>query len=200
MAHSAPDMIDMVFGLEGGMLSGDYPFALWAALAARLPALAEDEHVGVLPLHLSASSEGMLLTGRSRLSLRLPTALTDVARALSGQQLDIPGATLRLGDCKARAIQPHPTLHAQLVACADDEIVFMDSIQAQLAGMGVAGKMICGRRRTLAGLQQTIQGYSLVLHDLSPDASLRVQSAGMGEARRFGCGFFVPHKVISDLE
>jgi hypothetical protein len=39
-----------------------------------------------------------------------------------------------------------------------------------------------------------------VVHDLKPEASILLQCAGMGEGRQFGCGIFMPYKVISDLE
>jgi CRISPR-associated protein Cas6 len=77
--------------------------------------------------------------------------------------------------------------------------MFTDHINSQLSKMGIEGKLICGRRRALAGGQQLIHGFSLVIHDLKPEASLQLQYAGLGEGRQFGCGLFVPHKTISGL-
>ena len=59
--------------------------------------------------------------------------------------------------------------------------------------------MICGKRLSVSGSQRSIDGYSLVLHDLKPEASLHLQYAGLGEDRQFGCGIFVPYKVITGL-
>jgi hypothetical protein len=59
--------------------------------------------------------------------------------------------------------------------------------------------LICGKRRDINDDQQSIHGYSLVVHDLTPEASLRLQFVGLGEGRQFGCGIFVPSKVISGL-
>jgi CRISPR-associated protein Cas6 len=39
-----------------------------------------------------------------------------------------------------------------------------------------------------------IVGFSLMLHALAPEDSLRMQAAGLGTARHLGCGIFVPHK------
>jgi hypothetical protein len=33
-----------------------------------------------------------------------------------------------------------------------------------------------------------------MLHELSPEHSLRMQAAGLGAQRKLGCGIFVPHK------
>jgi len=196
-----PEMIDMVFDLGGGTLSAAYPFALWAALICRAPRLAEEKLVGVLPLRTAESNEGMLLPKRAKLVLRLPAALAEhAATALSGRRLDVTGeGTMQLGKCRPRSILHSPTIHAQLVAGATDEMLFTNGIINRLSEMGIAGKLICGKRGTLAGDRQSIHGYSLVIHDLKPEASLHLQYAGLGENRQFGCGIFVPHKVISGL-
>jgi len=201
MADDTPEMIDLMFDLDGGILPGSYPFALWAALLHHLPQLAEEQQVGILPLRLSESQEGMLLPKRAKLVLRLSSALADHAVAgLQGRQLDVSGNPLLLGSGKKRTIQPSPTLHAQLVSGASDEVLFLDIVNAQLGKMGITGNLICGMRRTLTGDQQSIQGYSLVVHDLKPEDSLLLQYAGLGEGRQYGCGIFVPYKVISGLD
>ena len=83
---------------------------------------------------------------------------------------------------------------------ADDEVAFVEEVESALAAMGVEAKLICGQRHTLTDGERAIKGYSLVLHDLTPEDSLRVQYSGLGKERRFGCGIFVPYKVISGLE
>ena len=199
MANVIHEMVDMVFDLEGGILPDTYPFALWAEIVRIAPRLAEDESVGVLPLQTAESREGLLLPKRAKLVLRLPTALLDAASRLAGSVLQIGSSQLRPGTNRARPIQPFPTLHAQLVTGASDETMFMESIREQLSEMSIAANLVCGMRRTLADCQRTIHGYSLVVHDLKPEASLQLQYAGLGEERHFGCGIFVPHKVISGL-
>lgn len=198
-------MIDLVFDLSGGTLPAGYPFALWAEIVRLAPRLATEKFVGVLPLRTAESSEGLLLPKRAKLVLRLPaTHAGHAAACLSGHQLNVTvngmqSVSLLLGNGRTHQIHPYPTLHAQLVTGASDELVFTDWINSQLSEMGITGKLICGKRRTLAGEQRSISGYSLVIHDLKPDASLQLQYAGLGEERRFGCGIFVPHKVISGL-
>lgn len=197
----------MTFDLGGGMLPAAYPFALWAEIVRHAPQLAEEKFVGVLPLRTAESNEGLLLPKRAKLVLRLPTALAGHAAAcLSGQRLNVAINTgqsgegaLLLGKSKPHQIQPYSTIHAQLVTGAGDELVFMDDINSQLNEMKIAGKLICGKRRILAGDRQSIHGYSLVIHDLTQEASLQLQYAGLGEERHFGCGIFVPHKAISGL-
>lgn len=200
MTDSIPEMIDIVFDLGGETPPASYPFALWTELLRLVPLLAEQKSAGILPLRLTANSDGMLLPKRTRLVLRLPAELADRAIAhLSGQPVEVHGSRMRLGAGKKRTIQPYPTVHAQMVAGASDEVLFMDAIREQLRELGVAGNLICGKRHTLSGGQQAIHGFSLVIYDLKPDASLKLQYAGLGESRKYGCGIFIPYKVISGL-
>lgn len=190
----------MMFDLEGGTLPATYRFALWVALLRHVPRLAEEKQVGVLPLRSTVNSQGMLLAKRAKLVMRVPTTLAEsAASSLTGQRLDIDGSTMRLGDVKKRPIQPYPTIHAQLVTGSSDEVLFVEDIRKQMGELGVTGKLICGKRLTVTGGQSSIHGYSLVLHDLKPDASLQLQYAGLGDDRQFGCGIFVPYKVITGL-
>ncbi len=193
-------MIDVVFELSGDMLPAAYPYALWEELIRLIPEFAAAKDVGVVPLRMAEGNEGMLLPKRAKLTLRLPQALAKAASSLSQQQLRVAGNALQLGASKIREIQPFSTLHAQLVTGADDEIEFIAEVEAALAAMDVKAKLICGQRRSLADAERAITGYSLVLHDLTPDDSLQVQYAGLGAERRYGCGIFVPYKSISSFE
>lgn len=200
MTSPAPEMIDVVFEISGGTLSPAYPYALWEELVRMIPLLVEHENVGVIPLRAAESKEGMLLPKRAKMVLRLPLGLAEAVSGLAQKRLRVAGCELQLGSCKTRPIQHYPTLHAQLVTGAEDEVAFVAEVKSALAGMGVEAKLICGQRHTLADGVRAISGYSLVLHDLTPDDSLQVQYAGLGKERRFGCGIFVPYKVISGLE
>lgn len=200
VSKATAEMIDLVFDLHGETLPPDYPFALWAELARLVPELAENEAVGVLPLKVAESGGHVLLAKRTKLVLRMPQDLVQAAAALAGARLDLARGILTLGGMKKRELLPHPTLHAQLAAGADDEMEFMEAVQARFTALEISANTICGRRRTLSDGRQSISGYSLVVHDLKPEASLLLQSAGMGEGRRYGCGIFMPYKVISDLE
>jgi CRISPR-associated protein Cas6 len=190
----------MVFDLTGASLPAAYPFVLWAALTRHLPALQEDERISLVPLRTAESEHRHLLTKRTKLRLRVPSNFSDTASALCGAELDLSGTPLVLGTSRVRPLQPHPTLHAQLVTGDRDETRFMTQVRAQLDALSIDARMICGLASTLSDCQQHFSGYSLVLHDLKPEASLRLQCAGMGEGRRFGCGVFVPYKAISGLD
>jgi len=190
----------MVFDLEGGTLPAAYPATLWTELLRLVPQLAEEKLAGVLPLRAAENKDGILLTKRTKLVLRVPKALAGhTAARLSGSTMQIGSIPISIGQSKPRAILPYPTIHAQQVAGVSDEVLFMDDIRKQLSEMGIAAKLICGKRSTLKGDQQSTHAYSLVAHDLKPEDSLQLQYAGLGINRQFGYGIFIPYKVISGL-
>lgn len=199
MSADAAAVIDLAFDLEGRVLPDGYAFPLWAALTARVPALASLNEVAVLPLRTSPQGQDHLLSRRSKLVIRLPARAAKSAAALSASTLEISGHTLILGQAHARALQPYPTLHAQQVVGAQDEAAFLNETEATLAARGISANLICGQRRHLSDGNTEWHGYSLVVHDLSPDDSIRLQAEGLGPGRCHGCGVFTPYKAITGL-
>lgn len=196
---SLTGMIDAVFDISGDRVPEDYPFTLWEALTRIAPALDECA-CGVLPLRTTGSQTGMLLPKRAKLVLRIPTTSSHLLDELSGQALDLDGNLLKLGSGKLRAIQAYPTIHAQLVPSAGDEVEFITHVRAYLTELDIQAGLICGIRTSLIGPVRTIHGYSLVIHDLKPEASLTLQYMGFGQDHRYGCGVFVPYKIITGLD
>jgi CRISPR-associated protein Cas6 len=134
-----------------------------------------------------------LLSGRTRLTLRVPRDRADDAMALAGRELQLGASRLRVGAAQVRELLPYSALYAHLVAADDaDEGVFVESVGTELKALDVACRTICGRHQvTEAG---ALRGFSLMLDGLSTVHSLRVLEAGLGPHRRLGCGLFVPHK------
>ena len=192
-------MIDKVFEIKGGLVSGSYVFDLWNETVRILPWLDAEEMAGILPLRGSVTEGGLLLSLRSKLVLRLPVELAVKADGLAGQELHVGNSVLHLGAAAERRLQPYTTLHAKLVKSEEDEETFLDTVAIRLQEMGISCKWICGKRQTITGTVQNLPGYSLVLHDLNPANSLQIQRVGLGGSRRYGCGIFVPYKTISDL-
>ena len=199
MTKALPDMLDLAFDVSGATPPANYPFALWAALIDLAPRLAEAENTGVLPLRLPEHA-AELLPRRAKLTLRIPSVLAEeLTVALSGAQLDLENGPLQLGLGRPRTITAYPTIHAHHVASDEDEPAFMEGVRARLDEMRIACNLICGLRHRIGDETQSIQGYSLVVHDLKSDASLKLQYAGLGESRQYGCGIFVPYKAITGL-
>lgn len=200
MSNVTVEMIEAVFDISGEPLTSTYPEPLWHELVKHLPVLSNNDAIGVLRLRTANSNAGMLLPKRAKLVLRIPSDFATPIMQLAHQDIEVKGAKLQLGQGKIRQLTPSPTLHAHLVSSYADEITFMQEVAENLLEVGVVGKLICGMRNSLETLDGTIHGYSLVVHDLKPEASLRLQYLGLGSNRRYGCGIFVPYKAISDLD
>jgi len=196
----APNMIDVVFDLDGSTVPESYPFALWSELVRCLPWLRDEANAGILPLRGSASGENTLLSKRTKLALRVPAERAAQTFQLSGQQLDIHGSKLLVGKGKERQLQATTTLHAHLVESSLGEIEFLADMKQKLQDLNISCNLICDKHRKVRGEKQTLTGFGLVLHDLKPAASLQIQSIGLGGARHFGCGIFVPFKAITGLD
>lgn len=200
MTSSNQEMIDAVYDINAEIIPADYQVALWNALQQHIPGLADDSSVGVIPLRTSISDAGMLLPKRSKLVIRLTLPLAENFALLSGKTLDIDGITLQLGSGKLRKLQSYSTLHAHLVTSSKDEVEFLQDVATSLHELGIGGKLLCGMRNVMQTSNRDIKGYSLVIHDLKPEDSLKLQYTGLGANRGLGCGIFIPYKVITDLD
>ena len=196
LAADQDTVVEAVFPLEGKALPRDHAQALRNALAEQLPWLHEDVGTGIHPLKLVSGPESVaLLSQRTRLILRVDANRLNELKALCGVELDVSGHALRLGAVHLRALQPLATLYAYRVAAnSADESAFMQAMEAELAALAITGERVCGKRQSLPvdGLEMTT--FSMMLHALVPEQSLRLQQHGLGPHRLLGCGLFVPHK------
>ena len=149
MTMGIPDMVDVIFDISGDSVPVNYQFALWRELVRLVPELADESSVGVLPLRTTGSDCGMLLPKRAKLVVRLPRSLATNVTSLSGQELNIGGSRLKIGNAKQRDIQPYSTIHAHLVVATEDETVFMENVSARLKELGITACLICGRQGSL---------------------------------------------------
>jgi CRISPR-associated protein Cas6 len=201
-APPAGEMVDLAFGLAGASLPAEHGFALDRAIAARLDWWDAERSAGVHPVRGARTDRGtVLLSKRARLLLRVPAARVAAARALEGAGLEVGGHRIDIGSARVWPLLAHPTLYSPRVATgAASEAEFVAAVDRELLALGVACKLICGRRTELAAGNGAITAFGLALHDLKAPQSLLVQAAGLGGERRLGCGIFVAHKLITGLD
>lgn len=188
-------LVDLAFPLQGRAVPPDHRARLAAAITDRLPWLGVLPGTGMHRLNL-AHGGGGLLSGRTRLTLRVPEDRVDAAAlALAGTAVVAGDMTLRLGTPSVRPLLPHRTLYAHFVdAEGDDEPAFLDRMARELQALGVSCSTVCGREQAVPVPDGQLVGYSLLLDGLVPETALRVLEAGLGGRRAMGCGLFVPHK------
>lgn len=188
-------VVDLVFALRGESIPADHAWALYRALVAALDWLEDDALAGVHRIRGAQSAEGVVFLGqRAQLLLRVPHERIEAALALAGARLAV-GTGLEVGGGHVRALLGHGTLYSPFVtADADREPEFQQAVSTALRTAGVACNVIVGKPRRLATGGSDLRGYSVMLHDLAPEESLRMQAAGLGGGRKLGCGILVPHK------
>ncbi|MCW5635444.1 MAG: type I-MYXAN CRISPR-associated protein Cas6/Cmx6 [Rubrivivax sp.] len=197
-AASPGDMLDLAFAVQGDVLPRVHRAALAAALQQVLPWLDEASGVAIHRLNVATGGGPLaLLSGRTRLTLRLPRSRIVDAAPLAGRTLDVAGHALRVGAAQPRELLPFGTLFAHFVAAdgeagAGDEAAFLEAVERELDGLGVSARAVCGRHQTLEGGR--LGGYGLMLDRLDRGDSRRMLEHGLGAHRLWGCGVFVPHK------
>jgi len=190
--------LDCAYAITGTSVDRDYPVGLYEALRALAPWLEDEPLAGVHPLRgLTPAAGSLLIGGRTRLVLRVPQPRSAACERLQGQALDLP-EPLRIGRASSRELLAHPVLHAKMVVTgADDEGDFVADASRVIAELDLGCELIVGRRGELRIGEQQVTGYSLMLHGLSAEDSLKAQAHGVGLHRKLGCGLFVPHKSVA---
>jgi len=204
------DVVDLAFRLNCPTLPLDHAHALSSELLRELPWLAEEEHAGVHLIHGAASGNGwyrpedtagelLHLSKRTRMRLRVPRHRLDDARELTGKRLDVSGHSLEVGKSEVFLLSSLSTLFARYVITdeAKDETLFLEEAAEQLRDIDIpCRKMLGGIAHRMAFPDGKIFTRSLMVADLEPEQSVRLQQIGLGEGRTIGCGLFIPHKGI----
>jgi len=206
------EVVDAVFAIECRSLPVDHAWALSAAIQAALPWFAGEPQAGLHTVHGAASGAGWVrpegedarleLSRRTRLLLRLPRRRIPDAAVLTGRTLDVAGSPMRVGRLVPRPLLRIASLFSRSVIFegAVDEAAFLSAAGEGLRALGVeVPTMLCGREVTLATPEGAFRTRSLMLTVATPAQSLLLQSHGLGEARKLGCGVFIPHKDVGDL-
>jgi len=208
------DVVDLAFRIDCPTLPLDHAHALSCELLRELPWLAEEDHAGVHLIHGAASGNGwyrpedttselLHLSKRTRMRLRVPRHRLDEARELTGKKLEISGHPLAVGRSEVFLLSSLSTLFARYVITdeAKDETVFLQEAAEQLRQIDIPGrKMLGGITHRMAFPDGEIFTRSLMVADLEPEQSVRLQRIGLGEGRTFGCGLFIPHKGIKAVK
>lgn len=208
------DVVDMAYRLDCRMLPLDHAHALSTALQQALPWLGDEPQAAVHLIHVAESGNGwyrpqdpqnevLNLSRRTRMTLRVPRHRIDDARELAGTTLDIDGYELNIQQGEVKLFNPLPTLFARYVITeADqDEEAFLQANAEQLQRMGIpVKKMMAGKPNIINMPQGKVHTRSLMVADLKPEDSIRLQQEGVGEGQKFGCGIFIPQKGIKAVQ
>jgi len=195
-ASARDAVLDLAFEVCGSSLPLDHRHALRDAILSQLAWLESEPGVAIHPLRSARSEDGtLLLSARSRLVLRVPADRRAASAELSGRVLQMGDARVTLGTATPRPLLAHGTVYAHLVSGdIEDEVGFTAAMRDELDTHGIRGEVICGRRQCIGAGDTLLRGFSVMVHGLAPEASLRLQARGTGCDMKLGCGIFVPHR------
>jgi CRISPR-associated protein Cas6 len=208
------DVVDVAFRIGCPTMPLDHAHSLSSALLKALPWLMEEEHAGIHLVHGATSGNGWFrpedtenellhLSKRTKMRLRIPRKRLQDAQALTGQTLDIEGHPLAVGKADVLMLSSLPTLFSRYVMTREgrDETQFLEEAAEQLKALDIpCRKMLGGIAHTLRFPDGPVFTRSLMVAELKPEQSVRLQQFGLGEGRTIGCGLFLPHKGIAPVK
>ncbi len=205
------DVFDLVFRLRGIQLEIDHASALAMALESHLKA-ETIERIGVHGVHMADSGNGwnrplqadteMPLSRRARLVIRLHRDDHDEVAAISDQSFQLGRQQLDIGTSSIRKLSSMGILHSRAVRCdaQQSEPEFLAQAAADLKNLDInVARMICGRSGEIRSKTGPLFTRALLVADLKPEESVRLQQQGLGKDRLLGCGLFVPHRGIDPV-
>ena len=208
------EVVDILFALDCKRLPVDHSHALASAIIDALPWFSDEADAGVHSIHVAGSQNGwerpthgteshLILSRRTKLAIRLrQKRQDDLIQGLHGRTLKVAGCPLTIGEAKIKPLSKETTLMARYVVTqeGDDEEAFLTRMARELHHLNIGvRKALCGKTTTLTIPGGGLQTRSLLLADLSPAESIRLQVAGLGPYRSMGCGLFIPHKGIDSV-
>jgi len=109
------DIVDVVYAIQCRSVPLDHAHALSESIHHALPWFNDEPDAGLHMIHISEAGNGwfrpdnpdtddLILSHRTKLTLRLPKHRLDQAGELSGKQLDIAGYSMTIGKYKTRSL------------------------------------------------------------------------------------------------
>ncbi|MDH4262789.1 MAG: type I-MYXAN CRISPR-associated protein Cas6/Cmx6 [Spirochaetia bacterium] len=196
--------IEVKFKAIGKQIPADHGYLLYSALSRFDKKIHEMKDIAIAGISgMPDSSRNLHLSSASKLRIRLDHSdLPDVIN-LAGKELQIGAEKIRLGLPLVSMLKPHRHLYSRLVTIKgfQESEEFLASLQKQLDILQIkqtpmlfqrkSGETSTNIRKTLRIKNKEIVGFPVLITNLNPDESLRLQQVGLGGRRKMGCGTFV---------
>ena len=196
-------VVDVAFPLQGKTLPLDHGYALFAALSRVIPLLHAAPSWGIHPVRGHRSGPGVLeMEASSFLKFRMPANRIADVLSLPGKMLTIDGHRVTPGIPRVFPLEPRAALKARFVTVknAVGEPAQVEKVlRMQLAAIPNLGEdperisIVVGARRVMRIAGKDVVGFAASLDGLETQASLAVQTHGIGGRRHMGAGIFVPY-------
>lgn len=180
---------------QGGELSTDHGYALFAALCRRDPTFHAAPWLAVHPLVGRALGNTLVLDVRGQpLRFRVPPDRIPAVLSLVGATLEVAGASLLVGASSLYVLRHEAALASRLVTMKGyvEPEPFKARVEKELEARGIVGTVAVERRRIVTVNGDKVVGFGVRVTGLNEGGSLALQYGGLGGRQRFGCGIFGP--------
>ncbi len=204
------NVVDLSFKVSCKQIRLDHAQALTNAICDLLPWFRDEPQAAVHHIYIPQSGNGWLcsdsdeviqLSRRTRLKIRIPHNRCAEVREISGKTISIAGNQLTFGSAETFLLSTITTLvarHVYIPDTEDDEQAFLQQAQQQINHLGIqVRKMLCGKAHRLDMPAGLIKTRSLMVADISPEESIKLQEQGIGDYYHYGLGIFIPQKGIA---
>jgi len=206
------NVIDVSFKVACKQIKLDHAWSLTDALSDLLPWFKEEPQAAIHHIYIPQSGNGwsrsddfsdevIHLSRRTRLKIRIPQHKLAELTTISGKTIMVDDNKLSFGQSETHLLSTMTTIVARHVYIPDtdnNEDAFLGAAQQQINAQGIqVRKMLCGKTHQLQTSSGLIKTRSLMIADISPEESIRLQENGLGDYYSYGCGIFIPQKSIS---
>lgn len=213
-AYQVPDdVVDLQFKINCKCLPLEHTQQLSLAIHEALPWIGDEALAGVHLIHGAESGNGWMrpdnaknellhLSKRIRLTLRMPKSRIQDAQQLTGKNLEIDQYVIEVGASTTRLLSTQSTIFSRYVVSREEELEeqFLRRVYDELNSHNInVNKLLCGKTSRMQGREEMLFTRSIMLADLKPAESVKVQQYGIGTGRTEGCGIFLPHKGIDHV-
>jgi len=197
--------IDLCIPVRGSQLPADHGYALFSAIANRLPENIKEHHdISILTAAGFGDRKGkILLTDHSHFRIRLPITKLPMVYSLAGKTLKLGVHEVQLGIPTIQTLRTSPHLRSRIVTIKgyQDPESFLEAAKRQLDALEIQGELSipCDRdgnptRKTIKIKRFTVVGFTVDAMNLNEEDSLKLQVYGLGGKHHMGCGIFIPFK------
>ena len=209
-------VVDVAFNIDCKSIPIDHAYAHSTAVTNELSWISEDPTTAIHLIHGAESGNGwerptktettnpaLYLSRRSKLTIRIPRNKIDEIKKLVGVTLNIEQHPLTVKDMVIKKINVFPILFSRYIMIDQNqsEDDFLEQIHKDLKAEGITcWKMMCGKSQQFSFPGKEVYTRSLMIADLDPEESIKLQYQGYGEGLKFGCGIFLAHKEIDAVQ
>jgi len=196
--------IEVKFKVIGKQIPADHGYLLYSALSRFDKKIHEMKDIAIGGISgIPDSMRNLHLNNASKLRIRLDHSDLPAIIGLAGKDLLIGSEKIRLGLPVVGMLKPHRHLYSRLVTIKgfQESDAFLASLQKQFDALQIkqppmlfhykSGDTNKNIRKTVRIKDKEIVGFPVLITNLNPDESLRLQQVGLGGRRKMGCGTFV---------